>query len=62
MMNGMYHAGLAMMITSTAAALAVLALAIVAIAWLACDLTNARRGLPGCQPQPRVASAEKDAR
>jgi len=49
MMDGIYPAGLAMMAFGSAAALAVLALVILAIAWLARDLT-AGRGDQGRNP------------
>ena len=49
MMDGMYPGGLAMMVFGSAAALAVLALVILAIAWLARDLT-AGRGDQGRNP------------
>ncbi len=44
MMDGMYPAGLVMMAFGSAAALAVLTLVILAIAWLARDLTAGRGG------------------
>ena len=49
MMDGMYPGGLAMMAFGSAAAFAVLALVILAIAWMACDLT-AGRGDQGRNP------------
>ncbi len=43
MMSGMYPAALAMMISGSAAALAVLALVVIAAVWLARQLRSERR-------------------